>query len=254
MRPARRPPDADGVLFTLVDHPAVARDYRRAARGSTSPPAPAARSPLRQGRRGHPIWFSRELIAGVPGPAAGWRGAGSGARHVRRDRVSRSGRPRHRRRHRRPRAYRALTGARHESPHLHRAATGGAARGALAGRGAGRSRTSTPTPYGERLRGFARARARPQRRDSARCASASSHGPASPCDRAWSIHEDPSHRHRAHRLRRTHRRCAPSLWSLLGGRFVIASIRLEGAQHQPDQVRPGTTGPLEFRFLRRTAR
>ena len=55
------PAQAEGVLFTLVDHPAVAastidalldpRDARR-----------LVRVPRYQGRRGHPVWFSRELI------------------------------------------------------------------------------------------------------------------------------------------------------------------------------------------------
>ena len=65
------PPDAEGVLFTLVDHPAVS--------GSTldallAPPRPLVRIPRYSGERGHPIWFSRELIpeflASPPGGAA----------------------------------------------------------------------------------------------------------------------------------------------------------------------------------------
>ena len=93
------PPGADGVLFTLVDHPAVApatldallaRESSHAgetacATAGTRPPAmvgqavspatfprgslfqglsgPLLRVPRHQGRRGHPIWFSRDLIA-----------------------------------------------------------------------------------------------------------------------------------------------------------------------------------------------
>jgi len=68
------PPAAQGVLFTLVDHPAVncssveklldsvapLPDGRGS--GSGASPAPLLCIPRYQGRRGHPIWFSRELI------------------------------------------------------------------------------------------------------------------------------------------------------------------------------------------------
>jgi molybdenum cofactor cytidylyltransferase len=57
------PGDADGVLLTLVDHPAVAAatiDALLAWRRATG--IPLIRVPRYQGRRGHPIWFSRELI------------------------------------------------------------------------------------------------------------------------------------------------------------------------------------------------
>ena len=94
------PPGADGVLFTLVDHPAVAPatlDALLEGSGSRDPvppqthsltlgaligaptvreglpdlgpgppdliPGPLLRVPRYQGRRGHPIWFSRDLIA-----------------------------------------------------------------------------------------------------------------------------------------------------------------------------------------------
>ena len=101
------PPGVDGVLFTLVDHPAVApatldallggpgprdsdvtRESSHAgetacATNGTRPPAmvgqavspatapcgrpglsgPLLRVPRHQSRRGHPIWFSRDLIA-----------------------------------------------------------------------------------------------------------------------------------------------------------------------------------------------
>jgi len=53
------PPDAEGVLFTLVDHPAVSP--LTVAR-LMKPPFPLLRVPRYQGRRGHPIWFSRELV------------------------------------------------------------------------------------------------------------------------------------------------------------------------------------------------
>jgi molybdenum cofactor cytidylyltransferase len=53
------PPDAGGVLFTLVDHPAVAPDTIDALLGG----APSLlRVPRYRERRGHPIWFSRDLI------------------------------------------------------------------------------------------------------------------------------------------------------------------------------------------------
>jgi len=75
------PPEASGVLFTLVDHPAVSPatvaallDRPRWDRPSSSvacrPPLNhdglggrvLLRVPRYRGRRGHPIWFSRELI------------------------------------------------------------------------------------------------------------------------------------------------------------------------------------------------
>jgi CTP:molybdopterin cytidylyltransferase MocA len=54
------PPKAEGVMFTLVDHPAVSPatlDALLAMRGGE-----LLRVPRYQGRRGHPVWFSRELI------------------------------------------------------------------------------------------------------------------------------------------------------------------------------------------------
>jgi CTP:molybdopterin cytidylyltransferase MocA len=53
------PETASGVLFTLVDHPAVSPatlDALLAGDGAR------VRVPRYSGRRGHPIWFSRELI------------------------------------------------------------------------------------------------------------------------------------------------------------------------------------------------
>jgi molybdenum cofactor cytidylyltransferase len=54
------PPEAEGVLFTLVDHPAVAPETLEALLR----PVPGAllRVPRYNGRRGHPIWFSSALI------------------------------------------------------------------------------------------------------------------------------------------------------------------------------------------------
>ncbi len=55
------PFEAEGVLFTLVDHPAVAPETIDALVGSNFP-RPLIRVPRYQGRRGHPIWFRSELI------------------------------------------------------------------------------------------------------------------------------------------------------------------------------------------------
>ncbi|MGA9625068.1 MAG: nucleotidyltransferase family protein [Bryobacteraceae bacterium] len=55
------PPEADGVLFTLVDHPAVAPATIDAL--LAGPRAALVRVPRYHGRRGHPIWFSRELVS-----------------------------------------------------------------------------------------------------------------------------------------------------------------------------------------------
>jgi molybdenum cofactor cytidylyltransferase len=54
------PAGAEGVLFTLVDHPAVSPATFDALLAA---PRPMVRVPRFQGRRGHPLWFSRELIA-----------------------------------------------------------------------------------------------------------------------------------------------------------------------------------------------
>jgi molybdenum cofactor cytidylyltransferase len=54
------PAGAEGVLFTLADHPAVEAstiDKLLAA------PRPLIRVPRFEGRRGHPVWFSRPLLA-----------------------------------------------------------------------------------------------------------------------------------------------------------------------------------------------
>ncbi len=53
------PKAAEGVLFTLVDHPAVSRETVAAL---LAPPRPLVRVPRYGARRGHPIWFSRALI------------------------------------------------------------------------------------------------------------------------------------------------------------------------------------------------
>jgi molybdenum cofactor cytidylyltransferase len=67
------PAEADGVLYTLVDHPAVEQATIEAllaperplpdGRSSDLPnAAPLLRIPRYQSRRGHPIWFSSALI------------------------------------------------------------------------------------------------------------------------------------------------------------------------------------------------
>ena len=55
------PPEAEGVLFALVDHPAIASATIDALLDRS--PGELLRVPRYGGRRGHPIWFSRELIA-----------------------------------------------------------------------------------------------------------------------------------------------------------------------------------------------
>jgi molybdenum cofactor cytidylyltransferase len=57
------PADAAGVLFTLVDHPAASHATLEALLAPTEPPrAPLVRVPRYRAKRGHPIWFSHELI------------------------------------------------------------------------------------------------------------------------------------------------------------------------------------------------
>jgi CTP:molybdopterin cytidylyltransferase MocA len=55
------PAEAEGVLFTLVDHPAVKMETIDAL---LTPGRALLRVPRYQGRNGHPIWFSRGLIPG----------------------------------------------------------------------------------------------------------------------------------------------------------------------------------------------
>jgi len=57
------PPDAEGVLFTLVDHPAASPATLDALLAPPDPRhAPLVRVPRYRAKRGHPIWFSRQLI------------------------------------------------------------------------------------------------------------------------------------------------------------------------------------------------
>jgi molybdenum cofactor cytidylyltransferase len=53
------PESAEGVLLTLVDHPAV---LPATLDRLLEPPRPLLRIPRCQTKRGHPIWFSRALI------------------------------------------------------------------------------------------------------------------------------------------------------------------------------------------------
>jgi CTP:molybdopterin cytidylyltransferase MocA len=57
------PAETEGVLFTLVDHPAVSAATLDALLRPRPAPAALLRVPRYQGRRGHPIWFARELIS-----------------------------------------------------------------------------------------------------------------------------------------------------------------------------------------------
>jgi len=55
------PPEAEGVLFSLVDHPAITAHTVDALLDGQS--GPLLRVPRYDGRRGHPVWFSATLIA-----------------------------------------------------------------------------------------------------------------------------------------------------------------------------------------------
>jgi molybdenum cofactor cytidylyltransferase len=57
------PPDSDGVLLTLVDHPAASPATVAALlAGHAARDSQLLRVPRYRAKRGHPIWFSRELI------------------------------------------------------------------------------------------------------------------------------------------------------------------------------------------------
>ena len=56
------PAGADGVLFTLVDHPAVSPETIEALLAGGAMERPFVRVPRYRGARGHPVWFARELI------------------------------------------------------------------------------------------------------------------------------------------------------------------------------------------------
>ena len=53
------PAEAEGVLLTLVDHPAVAPATMEAL---LAPPRPLLRIPRYRDKRGHPVWFASTLI------------------------------------------------------------------------------------------------------------------------------------------------------------------------------------------------
>ena len=55
-------PEADSVLFTLVDHPALTMGTLDALLDGRGMSAPMLRVPRYGDRRGHPIWFHRDLI------------------------------------------------------------------------------------------------------------------------------------------------------------------------------------------------
>jgi CTP:molybdopterin cytidylyltransferase MocA len=55
------PAEAEGVLFTLVDHPAVSEETLDALMHAGHGPA-LLRVPRFEGRRGHPVWFSSALL------------------------------------------------------------------------------------------------------------------------------------------------------------------------------------------------
>ena len=54
------PDSADGVLFTLVDHPAVAQTTLHRLLAPAGPEH--VRIPTYRGQKGHPVWFHRDLI------------------------------------------------------------------------------------------------------------------------------------------------------------------------------------------------
>jgi len=56
------PPEAEGVLFTLVDHPSVASSTIDALLAPSPEGTALLRVPRYGANRGHPIWFSRDLI------------------------------------------------------------------------------------------------------------------------------------------------------------------------------------------------
>ena len=56
------PADCDGVLFTLVDHPAATPQTLDALLAPLPMPPPLVRVPRFGEQRGHPIWFARQLI------------------------------------------------------------------------------------------------------------------------------------------------------------------------------------------------
>ena len=77
------PPDADGILFTLVDHPAAAPATIDALLAPLDPSRQTlVRVPRYRAKRGHPIWFSHELIPEFLALPAGAPARDVVARHV----------------------------------------------------------------------------------------------------------------------------------------------------------------------------
>ena len=79
------PPEAASVLFTLVDHPAAAASTLDALAAPPDPRQPLLRVPRYHGKRGHPIWFSRDLVAEFLALPPG--GAARDVVHAHRDRT-----------------------------------------------------------------------------------------------------------------------------------------------------------------------
>ena len=223
------PPDAEGVLFTLVDHPAVAPAHHRRAAGAAAA-GPLVRVPRYHGRRGHPIWFSRELIAEFLALPENGAARDVVRSHAARNRVPGRGRPRHPGRYRRPRG---LPAASPEPPYE------APPRPAVQARRRGCccccwspvfvAPVSQCRPVRRRLQASLERALGPPGRNR--------QGPLQPLQRprlfGGQRHHPrrPLHRHGARRYIQEpdSMEVVPSLWSLLGGRFVIASIRLDGA-------------------------
>ncbi len=55
------PPESEGVIFTLVDHPAVAPSTIEALL-KPAPDSCLVRVPRFDGRHGHPVWFSSRVV------------------------------------------------------------------------------------------------------------------------------------------------------------------------------------------------
>ena len=223
------PQSAEGVLFTLVDHPAVAPATLDRCCSAQRPPAPLVRVPRYQGRRGHPIWFSRQLIAEFLALARERRGARYRAQPRRRDRIPgrrRRGHPGGYRRSRRPTA--ASPEHPCEAPHrpalqaprrIAGAAVDRRCRGAFVHRRSVRRRLQASL---ERALG--------RRVEIGKVHFNLFKGPGFSVDNV-TIYEDPAIGMEpvVYIQEPGSMEVAPSIWSLLGGKFVIASIRLDGA-------------------------
>lgn len=74
------PAAAEGVLLTLVDHPAVAGSTLDALLGADA--GGLVRVPRYRAKRGHPIWFHRSLVGEFLAPPAGATARDIVAAHV----------------------------------------------------------------------------------------------------------------------------------------------------------------------------